>query len=39
MARLGSLPRAFLYIALVAWATAFVGFALDLLRRVGVSKA
>jgi tellurite resistance protein TehA-like permease len=30
------LPRVFLYIALVAWASAFVGLALELLRRAGV---
>ena len=31
------LPEVFLYIALVAWAAAFAGFALSLLRRIGIS--
>ena len=31
---LDALPRAFLYIALVAWAATFTGFAFDLARRV-----
>jgi len=31
---LGFLPPIFLYVALVAWTAAFVGFVLDLLRRV-----
>ncbi|HJV51443.1 MAG TPA: hypothetical protein VJ652_08295, partial [Noviherbaspirillum sp.] len=30
------LPRVFLYVALLAWALAFVGLALELLRRAGV---
>lgn len=33
---LGFLPPAFLYIALVAWAAAFIGFVRNLLRRVRV---
>ena len=33
---LGFLPPAFLYIALAAWAAAFIGLARSLLRRAGV---
>ncbi|MGE5090461.1 MAG: tellurite resistance/C4-dicarboxylate transporter family protein [Candidatus Levyibacteriota bacterium] len=33
------LPRVFLYIALAAWAAAFSGFAVDLLRRAGLKRS
>jgi tellurite resistance protein TehA-like permease len=36
---LGFLPSVFLYIGLAAWTTAFVGFASDLLRRVGAFRS
>ena len=36
---LGFLPPVFLYVGLAAWAAAFIGFAHDLLRRVGASRS
>ncbi len=35
---LGFLPEVFLYAALLAWAAAFAGLALDLLRRFGAVR-
>ena len=32
------LPPVFLYLALAAWTTTFIGFVLDLIRRVGTSR-
>jgi tellurite resistance protein TehA-like permease len=36
---LGVLPPLFLYVALAAWVAAFIGLALDVLRRLGVLRA